>query len=141
MFLPWLKLQKAELSTKTIRPLISDFTEFFTGFTKVFLPFNFIIYFLKNCCFADSFDFRNWEARWELKLLEVFITQWFIRHHETFDDFGPLTLYTYILGNALAEVQRVHKPADLWDITFCTRWFWGSEFFFIEQTAPADPNS
>ena len=28
-------------------------------------------------------------------------------------------------GNALARVQRVHKPADLWDITFCTRWFWG----------------
>ena len=23
-------------------------------------------------------------------------------------------------GNALARVQRVHKPADLWDITFCT---------------------
>ena len=27
-------------------------------------------------------------------------------------------LYT---GNALARVQRVHAPADLWDITFCTR--------------------
>ena len=25
-------------------------------------------------------------------------------------------------GNALA---RVHEPADHWDITFCTRWFWG----------------
>ena len=24
-------------------------------------------------------------------------------------------------GNALAWVQRVHKPADLLDITFCTR--------------------
>jgi hypothetical protein len=24
-------------------------------------------------------------------------------------------------GNALARVQRVHAPADLWDITFCTR--------------------
>ena len=24
-------------------------------------------------------------------------------------------------GNALVRVQRVHKPADLWDITFCTR--------------------
>ena len=23
-------------------------------------------------------------------------------------------------GNALEWVQRVHKPADLWDITFCT---------------------
>ena len=30
-----------------------------------------------------------------------------------------------LTGNALARVQRVHKPADLWDITFCTRWFWG----------------
>ena len=26
-----------------------------------------------------------------------------------------------VAGNALARVQRVHKPADLWDITFCTR--------------------
>ena len=24
-------------------------------------------------------------------------------------------------GNALARVQRVHEPADLCDITFCTR--------------------
>ena len=24
-------------------------------------------------------------------------------------------------GNVLARVQRVHAPADLWDITFCTR--------------------
>ena len=30
-----------------------------------------------------------------------------------------------IAGNALARVQRVHKPAGLWDITFCTQWFWG----------------
>jgi hypothetical protein len=26
-------------------------------------------------------------------------------------------------GNALARVQQVHAPADLWDITFCTRRF------------------
>ena len=32
-------------------------------------------------------------------------------------------------GNALARVQRVHKPADLWDITFCTRWFWGFYYY------------
>ena len=24
-------------------------------------------------------------------------------------------------GNALERVQRVHEPANLWDITFCTR--------------------
>ena len=24
-------------------------------------------------------------------------------------------------GNALERVQRVHEPADRWDITFCTR--------------------
>ena len=38
------------------------------------------------------------------------------------------SFYTYLFscaGNALARVQRVHKPVDLWDITF----------------APADPNS
>ena len=28
-----------------------------------------------------------------------------------------------VSGNALARVQRVHEPADLWDITFCTRLF------------------
>jgi hypothetical protein len=28
-------------------------------------------------------------------------------------------------GNALARVQRVHEPADLWDITFCTHWSLG----------------
>ena len=28
-------------------------------------------------------------------------------------------------GNALARVQRVYEPAGLWNITFCTRWFWG----------------
>ena len=27
----------------------------------------------------------------------------------------------HVSGNALAWVQRVHKPADLWGITFCTR--------------------
>ena len=27
----------------------------------------------------------------------------------------------HIAGNALERVQRVHEPADLWDITFCTR--------------------
>ena len=46
--------------------------------------------------------------------------------------------------NGLAQVQRVqrvHKLADLWNITFCTHWFWGPpELSFIEQTAPADPN-
>ena len=32
-------------------------------------------------------------------------------------------------GNALARVQRVHEPADLWDITFYTRWFWGFYYY------------
>ena len=35
-----------------------------------------------------------------------------------------LTKSCHLSGNALARVQRVHEPADLWDITFCTRWFW-----------------
>ena len=30
-----------------------------------------------------------------------------------------------VARNALARVQRLHETADLWDITFCTRWFWG----------------
>ena len=25
--------------------------------------------------------------------------------------------------------HRVIKPADLWDITFCTRWFWGFQYY------------
>ena len=32
-----------------------------------------------------------------------------------------MDLYFQVAGNALARVQRVHEPADLWDITFCTR--------------------
>ena len=28
-----------------------------------------------------------------------------------------------LAGNALARVQRVHEPTDLWDITLCTRCF------------------
>ena len=28
-------------------------------------------------------------------------------------------------GNAFVRVQPVHAPADFWDITFCTRCFWG----------------
>ena len=68
--------------------------------------------------------------------------------------FHKISAFPYFpaAGNALARVQRVHEPADLWDITFCTRWFeafstmctrwfWGQELSFIEQTAPADPNS
>ena len=62
-----------------------------------------------------------------------------------------MRIFTFT-GNALGRVQRVHKPADLLDITFCTHWFWGfstmcthwfwgSEFSFIQQTAPTDPNS
>ena len=30
-------------------------------------------------------------------------------------------IFSPYAGNALVRVQRVHKPADLWDITFYTR--------------------
>ena len=33
-------------------------------------------------------------------------------------------LLRHTSGNALERVQRVHEPADVWDITFCTRRFW-----------------
>ena len=33
-----------------------------------------------------------------------------------------------ITGNALAQLQWVHEPVDLWDITFCTRRFWPINF-------------
>ena len=47
------------------------------------------------------------------------------------DDLGQIdNRYVVILGisipgtgNVLARVQRVHKPVDLWEITFCTRRF------------------
>ena len=32
-----------------------------------------------------------------------------------------VTVRIILSGNALARVQQVHEPADLWDITFCTR--------------------
>ena len=34
-----------------------------------------------------------------------------------------MRIFTFT-GNASGRVQRVHKPADLLDITFCTPWFW-----------------
>ena len=37
-------------------------------------------------------------------------------------------------GNAL---ERVHEPADLWDITFCTRWFW--DFYYYVHPLYWDP--
>ena len=33
----------------------------------------------------------------------------------------PFTIYDDKTGNALERMQRVQAPADLWDITFCTR--------------------
>ena len=36
---------------------------------------------------------------------------------------------SWVTGNALALVKRVHEPAYLWDITFCTRWFWGFWYY------------
>ena len=42
---------------------------------------------------------------------------------------GTFKFLLHTAGNALAQVQRVHKPADLWDITFCTHWFWGFSYY------------
>ena len=51
--------------------------------------------------------------------------------------------FTYT--DALARVQRVHEPIDLWDITFLHFWnflyYMHAELSSIEQAAPADPNS
>jgi hypothetical protein len=47
------------------------------------------------------------------------ITKWCFSV-DSFDTFvNPIP--TRQAGNALARVQRVHAPADLWDIPFCTR--------------------
>ena len=35
----------------------------------------------------------------------------------------------FITGNALARVQWVNEPTDLWDITFCNHWFWGFQYY------------
>ena len=43
------------------------------------------------------------------------------RWHFGFLTFQAVLPLLVIAGNALAWVQRVHAPADLWDITFCTR--------------------
>jgi hypothetical protein len=44
--------------------------------------------------------------------------------NEIWAGFGPVgntDKNGYYAGNALARVQRVHEPADLWDITICTQ--------------------
>ena len=38
---------------------------------------------------------------------------------------NSLTNISSDTGNALAQVQQVHEPVDLQDITFCTLGFWG----------------
>ena len=40
------------------------------------------------------------------------------------------------MWNALAWVQQVHKPADLWDITFCTPLIFGLLVCYV--CAPTD---
>ena len=37
------------------------------------------------------------------------------------ENYNRKLLVDRLPGNALGRVQRVHKPADLRDITFCTR--------------------
>ena len=67
---------------------------------------------------------------------------WFIKKKNIYDFLAILNRFVFLKnvcyleenilknkfatsGNALARVQQVNKPADLWDITFCTRWFCG----------------
>ena len=77
----------------------------------------------------------------------VCYTSWFKRLSETMEygfysnfflDKYHLIIFEEILifvltllsaGNALVRVQRVHKPADHWDITFCTRWSWSLLYY------------
>ena len=59
--------------------------------------------------FSIPSEFRIWIGNWCGELLIIH----FLLCAKTY-------LPTYP-GNALVRVQRVHKPADLWDITFCTR--------------------
>ena len=53
-----------------------------------------------------------------------------------FKAFGMINLHYEIrirqkiyIGNALAWVQRVHEPADLWDIAYCTRYYYVHPLF------------
>ena len=48
-----------------------------------------------------------------------------------------MVISNLVTENALERVQRVHEPSDLWDITFCTRWFWG--FYYYVHLLLWDP--
>ena len=58
---------------------------------------------------------------------------WYFNNWSCSRDFHSQGIHSHLVPchlarNALArvqQVQRVQEPADLWDITFCTRWFWG----------------
>ena len=39
----------------------------------------------------------------------------------------------YMPGDVLPQVQWVHEPADLWDITFCTYGFLGFKYYWHQQ--------
>ena len=39
----------------------------------------------------------------------------------------------FVTGNALGQMQWVQQPIDLWDIAFCTRRCWGSNYCWHPQ--------
>jgi hypothetical protein len=56
--------------------------------------------------------------------LAPYMTHLALKFLYIFDYSGPECGVCFFLlhaGNALERVQRVQAPADLWDITFCTR--------------------
>ena len=101
----------------------------------------------------------NW---WDTLNINCWIQVWFWsptdikkRARKLENEMKKIVIYN--LGNALS-LQYSHgcnecrhpqifgtspfAPADFEAFsTMCTRWFWGPELSFIEQTAPADPKS
>ena len=86
---------------------------------------------LLTACFSEFWIFTNFSPG--LLGLKIRVLPILFHYACTF---SPNNL----TGNALARVQRVHKPADLWDITFCTRWFEASSTMctccFDTQSSP-----
>ena len=55
------------------------------------------------------------------ELLDLKVSRYFKREFDLVNVCGKKNHNRFTPGNALAQVQRVHEPVDLWDITFCTR--------------------
>ena len=124
-----------------VKCFLTFFVEIFFGFKShpVCDCFKFFPRKISRCssifiCFPEKLQMKKFKRKlkihvnYESKIKSGFLLFILQRWWNDQKSRGPLLLNILsvsalfsISGNALERVQRVHEPADLWDITFCTR--------------------